>query len=80
MKETIYILTAHNFGTMFVHPLSTLKTNKMRTSNLITTALIITALTALVGVTQAQTWEQFGMFTFAISVSMFMLGLIATEK
>jgi hypothetical protein len=80
MKETTYIQQTNNFGTLFVYPLSTLKTNKMRTSNIITTALIITAMTALVGVTQAQTWEQFGMFTFAVSVSMFMLGLIATEK
>lgn len=52
----------------------------MRTSNFITTALITTALTALVGVVQSQTWEQFGMFTFAVTISVFMLGLIATEK
>lgn len=42
--------------------------------------LIVVILTALVGLTQSHTWEQFGMFTFAIAVSMFMLGLIATEK
>jgi hypothetical protein len=52
----------------------------MRTNNFITSALIITALTALVGVMQSQTWEQFTAFTFAVTISGFMLGLIATEK
>jgi hypothetical protein len=52
----------------------------MRTSNLITSALIITGMTSLLGVTQSQTWEQFGMFTIGATISIFMLGLIATEK
>lgn len=52
----------------------------MRTSNIITALLITTAITGLVGVLQSQTWEQFGMFTFAVTISMSMLGLIATEK
>jgi hypothetical protein len=52
----------------------------MRTNNLITSALIIAILTSLIGLTQCQTWEHFGMFSFAIFVSIFMLGLVATEK
>jgi hypothetical protein len=52
----------------------------MRTNNFITSALIITALTSILGLTQCQTWEHFGMFSFAIFVSIFMLGLVATEK
>lgn len=42
--------------------------------------LIVAILTALVGLAQFQTWEQFGMLTFAITISGFILGLIATEK
>jgi hypothetical protein len=79
MKGTIYILTAYNFGTMFVHPLSTLKQCKMKSLILIP-FLIVAILTGLVGLTQANTWMQFAMFGFGISMSMFMLGLIATEK
>ena len=79
MKETIYILKAYNFGTMFVHPLSTLKQRKMKTTALIP-FLIVAILTGLVGLTQANTWMQFAMFGFGISMSMFMLGLIASEK
>ena len=42
--------------------------------------LIVAILTGLVGLTQANTWMQFAMFGFGISMSMFMLGLIASEK
>lgn len=42
--------------------------------------LIVAILTGLVGLTQANTWIQFAMFGFGISISMFMLGLIASEK
>ena len=42
--------------------------------------LIVAILTALIGLTQATTWMQFTMFFFGISMSLFMLGLIASEK
>jgi len=52
----------------------------MKLINIITSALIIAILTSVVGLTQCQTWEHFGMFSFAIFMSLFMLGLVATDK
>jgi len=52
----------------------------MRTSNLITSALIISFGVSAVGITQANTWEQLYMFTFGAVMSLLMLGLIASEK
>jgi hypothetical protein len=80
MKETTYIQQTNNFGTLFACSLVTLKTNKMRTSNLITSALIISFGVSAVGITQANTWEQLYMFTFGAVMSLLMLGLIASEK
>ena len=47
---------------------------------IITKALIISLLTSLVGITQVQEWSQFFMFGFGALMSLFMIGLIATEK
>ena len=52
----------------------------MRTPNTITAALVLVILTSLVGLTQVHDWTQFAAFTFAIVISLGMLGLVATEK
>lgn len=43
-------------------------------------ALVLSLLTSLVGITQVQDWNQFFMFGFGALMSLFMLGLVATEK
>ena len=82
MNGTHDILTIDNFGTMFASTLASnqLNTITMRTPNTITAALVLAILTSLVGLTQVHEWTQFAAFTFAIVISLGMLGLIATEK
>lgn len=82
MKGTHDILTIDNFGTMFVSTLASNQFNNipMRTPNTITAALVLVILTSLVGLTQVHEWTQFAAFTFAIVISLGMLGLVATEK
>ena len=82
MKGTHNIQTTDNFGTMFASTLASNQLNNitMRTPNTITAALVLTILTSLVGLTQVHDWTQFAAFTFAIVISLGMLGLIATEK
>ena len=82
MKGTHDILTKDKFGTMFA---STIASNQldsitMRTPNTITAALVLVIMTSLVGLTQVHEWTQFAAFTFAIVISLGMLGLVATEK
>jgi hypothetical protein len=81
MKGTTNIHDMHNFGTMFVYPLTTLKQHKMkRTNDLVTAAAALAFLTASIGITQAHNWTQLLMFAFGAAISLGILGLIATEK
>ena len=81
MKGTHDILTIDNFGTMFASPIVSNQLNTYTMKSIILIPfLIVAVLTGLVGLTQANTWMQFAMFGFGISMSMFMLGLIASEK
>ena len=82
MNGTHDILTTDNFGTMFASTLASNQLNSitMRTPNTITAALVLVILTSLVGLTQVHEWTQFAAFTFAIVISLGMLGLVATEK
>ena len=82
MKGTHNILTTDKFGTMFASTLASNQLNNitMRTPNTITAALILVILTSLVGLTQVHELTHFAAFTFAIVISLFMLGLVATEK
>ena len=47
---------------------------------ILTKALVLVLLTSLIGLTQVRDWTQFWMFAFGISMSLGMLGLLATEK
>ena len=47
---------------------------------ILTKALVLSLLTSLVGITQVQDLNQFFMFGFGALMSLFMLGLVATEK
>lgn len=63
------------------HATNQFNTYTMRpTPSIITAALVLVILTSLVGLTQVHEWTQFAAFTFAIVISIFMLGLVATEK
>ena len=83
MNGTHDILTIDKFGTMFASTLASNQFNNipMRTTpSIITAALALVILTSLVGLTQVHEWTQFAAFTFAIVISLGMLGLVATEK
>jgi len=47
---------------------------------ILTKALVLSLMTSLVGLTQVQELAQLYMFGFGALMSLFMLGLVATEK
>lgn len=68
--------------TTYLHlyiPLVKFKTSTMK-QLILTQALVVIFLTSLIGLTQVRDWTQFWMFAFGISMSLGMLGLLATEK